>query len=177
LNPPSGNSSIETLYEEHQPWLLGWLRRRLGCGETAADLAQDTFVRLLARPRELDGARNVRSYLGTIAKGLCIDHWRRRRLEQVWLETLAAQPEAVALSPEHHALVLETLAEVEAMLRQLPPKVADAFLMAQLQGMRYAAIATALDVSERMVKKYMARALLHCALFEASLEESTRRSS
>ena len=33
----------ERLYLEHHGWLLGWLRRRLECSETAADLAHDTL--------------------------------------------------------------------------------------------------------------------------------------
>ncbi|WP_066737312.1 sigma factor [Cupriavidus sp. D384] len=40
-------STIESLYCDHHSWLKGWLHRRLGSAEQAADLAQDTFVRLL----------------------------------------------------------------------------------------------------------------------------------
>ncbi|MBV8624203.1 MAG: RNA polymerase subunit sigma, partial [Herbaspirillum sp.] len=36
--------SIEALYCDHHSWLQGWLRRRLGNSEQAADLAQDTFL-------------------------------------------------------------------------------------------------------------------------------------
>ncbi|WP_312155700.1 sigma factor, partial [Pseudomonas sp.] len=38
---------LEVLYGTHRGWLHGWLRRSLGCSQQAADLAQDTFVRLL----------------------------------------------------------------------------------------------------------------------------------
>ncbi|VFR44871.1 hypothetical protein BER2_4156 [plant metagenome] len=30
---------IENLYTDHHGWLLAWLRRRVGCGHRAADLA------------------------------------------------------------------------------------------------------------------------------------------
>lgn len=46
--------SVETLYSEHHGWLQNWLSRRLGCPSLAADLAQDTFVRLLSHPRQLN---------------------------------------------------------------------------------------------------------------------------
>lgn len=36
-------------YQDHHGWLCGWLRGKLGCAYSAADLAQDTFVRVLAR--------------------------------------------------------------------------------------------------------------------------------
>lgn len=105
-----------------------------------------------------------------MANGLCIDLWRRREVEQAWLAALAAHPEAAEPSPEHRAIVIETLCEVGAMLSRLPAKAASAFIFAQVHGMRYHEIAARLGVSERMVKKYMARAMLHCALIEAGLD-------
>lgn len=38
---------MSNLYRENQPWLRGWLYTRVGCSEAAADLARDTFLRLL----------------------------------------------------------------------------------------------------------------------------------
>lgn len=164
------SDSIQSLYREHHGWLLGWLRKRLNCPDSAADLAQDTFVRLMARPREIDRARNPIGYLRTIAQGLLIDHWRRGALERAWLETLAAQPQACAPSPERQALVLETLVQIDAMLSRLPAKPRRAFLLAQLHGLPHAAIAAELQVSERMVRKYLSQAMLHCLVLDAELK-------
>jgi RNA polymerase sigma factor (sigma-70 family) len=61
-------------------------------------------------------------------------------------------------------LVVEALMQVDAMLARLPNKVRRAFLLSQLHGMTYAAIGAELGVSERMVKKYMAQAMLHCLM-------------
>ena len=169
---PSADSGVcdqtEALYLSHHPWLVRWLQRRLGCVDTAADLAQDTFVRLLRRPRSVrysKGSDNrARAYLGTIANGLCIDHWRRRDVERALLEALAARPQAEEPAPEHRLLVIEALLAFDAMLRQLPDRVADAFILSQVEGLTYREIGGRLGVSERMVKKYMARAVLHCAM-------------
>ncbi|WP_033388268.1 sigma factor, partial [Pseudomonas psychrophila] len=40
-------NTVEVLYLDHHSWLTGWLRSKLGCPQSAADLAQDTFMRLL----------------------------------------------------------------------------------------------------------------------------------
>ncbi|TLX52809.1 RNA polymerase subunit sigma [Stutzerimonas nosocomialis] len=160
---------LHRFYSDHHGWLQGWLRRHLGCSHHAADLAQDTFVRILARDQDIASIREPRAYLHTIAKGLLANHWRRRQIELAYLEALALQPEQRAPSPETRALIVETLLEVDAMLARLPDRVRRAFLMSQLQGLTYAAIGEALGVSERMVKKYMAQAMLHClALQDAS---------
>lgn len=111
-----------------------------------------------------------RSYLATIARGLCIDLWRRRQLEKAWLDSLALCPQATQPSPEQRAIIVETLYEVDAMLARLPKNVREAFLLAQLHGLAYKQIAEQLGVGERMVKKYMAQALLHCAILEAELD-------
>ena len=155
---------LQQLYCEHHGWLQSWLRKRLGCAENAADLAQDTFMRMLAKERELTSLREPRAYLRTVAHSLLVNHWRRQALERAYLDALALQPLACAPSPETRELVMETLCAIDAMLRKLPGKVREAFLLSQLDGLTYAVIASRLQVSERMVKKYMAQAMLHCLL-------------
>lgn len=161
------SDAVSHLYHVHHGWLHGWLRRKLGCSHHAADLAQDTFVRVLMRDDSLT-MREPRAYLTTIANGLLIDHWRKRDIERAWLESIANRQEAVAPSPEQRLLVLDTLYRIDRMLASLPERVRQAFLLAQIHGLTYACIAGRLQVSERMVKKYMAQAMLACiALDEA----------
>jgi RNA polymerase sigma-70 factor (ECF subfamily) len=169
---PTASPSVDCLYCEHREWLQAWLRRRLGNAADAADLAQDTFLRLLVRPasRGLGSTGEARAYLRTLANGLCIDLWRRREVEAAWLETLASRPEAVEPSPEHRAIVVETLLEIGDMLERLSQKAAAAFIMAQVDGMPYREIADRLGVSDRMVKKYIAQAMLQCVLIEAGYQ-------
>lgn len=169
--PPSDNSyleSVSSLYVNHHRWLSVWLQRRLGCPATAADFAHDVYARLLQRRRELptDGQR---PYLATIARGLLVDHWRRKELEQAWLDTLAhCEPDWLPC-PESRLLILETLAWIDEALGQLKPRVRDAFLMAQLDGLRVSDIAAAMGVSVATIERDLARALLSChACLEAA---------
>ena len=167
---PLRDEEFRALYLGHHDWLHGWLRRRLGNAADASDLAHDAFLRLLCAPRRFDGEAPARGYLRTVANGMCIDLWRRRQVEQAWLATLAARPQAMEPSAEQRAIVIETLLEIGDMLARLPPRAARAFVMAQVDGLRYGEIGTRLGVSERMVKKYMAQAMLQCALIEAGME-------
>ena len=165
-------ADVGHLYVDHGGWLQHWLSRRFGHSFNAADVADlthDIFVRLLLKPRQFAGSGDARAFLCTVARGLCIDQWRRQRIERAWLEALAAQPEFVEPSLEYRALVLEALEEIDAMLRRLPGKAREAFLLAQLYGLGYREIAARVQVSERMVKKYMAQAMFQCLLLEAGL--------
>lgn len=154
--------AVHQLYAEHHGWLQSWLRRKLGCTHSAADLAHDTFVRVLLRPQAVPGLRTPRAYLTTLAKGVVSEHWRRQALERAYLEALAALPEPLALSPEERLQLLQTLEEIDAMLDGLAPKAREAFVLSQLEGLGYAEIATRLQVSERTVKRYMAQGFEQC---------------
>lgn len=172
---PPLHPDLCALYRDHHGWLQGWLRRRLGNAADAADLAHDAFLRLIQRPAP-DGfatAGAARAYLRTMAQGLCTDLWRRREVEQVWLESLAAQPVAYAPSPEQQSLVIETLMEVGEWLGRLPERVRTAFIQAQIHGLSTREIADHMGVSVRMVQKYLARAMLHLALIDAGLASSS----
>jgi RNA polymerase sigma-70 factor (ECF subfamily) len=155
--------TVHTLYEEHHGWLCGWLRKRLGCVDHAADLAQDTFIRVLSQ-RKAPELREPRAYLSTIARSLMIDMFRRRTLEQAYLTTLAAIPEPVDVSPETRELIIETLMEIDRLLDGLGERTREIFLLAQLDGLSYVEIGRRLQVSVNTVKKHAVRALTHCLL-------------
>lgn len=53
---------VERLYTDHHGWLQGWLRRKLGDGCVAADLAQDTFISVIDAGAA-DQIREPRSFL------------------------------------------------------------------------------------------------------------------
>lgn len=153
--------TTHALYREHHGWLKSWLRGKLGCSEQAADLTQDTFMRVLAARRH-EPVREPRSYLTTIARGLLIDHYRRRDLERAYLDALAHLPEPEAPSPEQRLLVLETLLQINAALDALPRDARRAFLLSQLDGLGYAEIASELKISLSTVKRHMLRAFRAC---------------
>ena len=152
--------AVAEIYTFHHGWLHGWLTGKLGCSHRAADIAQDTFVRVLQRKKPVTG--EPKALLTTIAKGLVTDHWRRSALEQAYLEALHQSEPGYAPSAEERHATLQLLERLSLMLDGLRPKVRDAFLLSQLQGLRYEEIARQLDVSKRSVERYIATAMYHC---------------
>lgn len=161
-------STIESLYCDHHSWLKSWLHRRLGSAEQAADLAHDTFVRLLVSERVPAQLDEPRAYLTTVARNLVSNHWRREQLEKAYLEALALAPREVELSPEDRAVMLETLLELDQLLDGLPPIVRQAFLLSQLDGHTHAQVADALGISVPTVKRYIVKALQQCYFADLS---------
>lgn len=156
-------TALDALYRDHRSWLQAWLHRRMGCSETAADVAQDTFVRVLLR-RELPALNEPRSFLATIARGLMVDHFRRAHLERAYLQELAALPEAHQPSAEDRALMIEALLEIERLLSGLSARARRAFLLSRLDGLSHAEIAAQVGVSVPRVRQYLAQGLRCCYL-------------
>lgn len=159
---PIPHQELDSLYSCHHGWLRGWLRRRVGCSEQAADLAQDTFLRLLNRPRALAELKQPRSYLATVARGLVINCWQRQELERAWLDSLRVLAPELTPSLEEQQLALESLERVLRMLEGLPQRVAEIFVLSQIDGLSYPAIAGQLGISVNVVQKAMLKAARHC---------------
>jgi RNA polymerase sigma-70 factor (ECF subfamily) len=159
---------VEAIYTANHSWLVTWLRYRVGCRELAADFAHDTFLRLMARGC-VSSIDEPRAFLRTVAKGLMIDFWRKRAIEQAYIEALASLPENCAPSAEEQALVMEELYRISLILSGLPKVVRTVFVLARLDGKSYPAIAEELGISLITVKRYMQRAYL--VLAEASLAD------
>jgi RNA polymerase sigma factor (sigma-70 family) len=158
---------LKNLYSEHHGWLYGWLRGKLGNRAEAADLAQDTFLRLLGK-REVTPLREPRGYLATIARGLLIDRYRRQALEQAYLEALAQQAEPASVCAETHAIIIETLLAIDRLLDGLGARTRAIFLLAQIEELSYVDISRRLGVSLPTVKKHLVRAYTECLMLAAA---------
>ncbi|WP_309565961.1 sigma-70 family RNA polymerase sigma factor [Methylobacillus flagellatus] len=154
-------NAFKALYANHHSWLNHWLRMKMGNQSDAADLAQDTFLRVLLSG-DVDKLHEPRAFLTTVASGLVSNFYRRKKLEQAYIDALLHLPEAEVPSPEAKAIMLETLVEIDGLLDGLPYKVRKAFLLSQLDGMSQADIAGELGVSISTVKRYIVQAVEQC---------------
>lgn len=152
---------VQSVYQAHHQWLRSVLQRKLGNASDAADLAHDTFERLI-RADLREPLNEPRAYLRTIASRLLIGRARRAALETAYAETLALQPAPVEPSVEARALIIEALEQVCELLDTLPMTSRRIFLMAQIDGLSYAEIGQRLSLTPNAVQKSLARALVHC---------------
>lgn len=159
---PTITQRMSVLYSDHHGWLFAWLRKKLGCPHEAADLAQDTFTRILASRDALFNMQEPRAYLTTTAKHLLLNQARKRAIEAAYLTGLAALGEDHAPAAEQVMAAIEALEQISMVLQGLAQKPREAFLMRYLDGMSHTDIATNLNVSTKMVQKYLVSALVHC---------------
>lgn len=157
-------NGLVAAFQAHYDELLRFLSRRLGTAERAADVAQDTYLRLTTANKGGEEVRDARAFVFRVAGNLAIDERRRdgRRADvQATPEAGAAVPDP-APSAEAGLLQRERLRLLDAALEELPGNVRSALLMSRVDGLTHAAIARRLGVSDSMVAKYIAQALRHC---------------
>jgi len=76
--------------------------------------------------------------------------------------SLAMADHPGAPSPEQILMTSQALAQISAILEGLAERPRQAFLLHYLDGDTHAEIAAKLGVTDRMVRKYLVSALLHC---------------
>jgi len=155
-------ADLRSLFYVHRADLLRFLTCRVGCADTAADLAQESFLRLLRLGPSLQ-MNDARAYLFTAAANLARDHLRHERLARPadnGEDVLAAMPDP-APSAEREAIARAELARARVLLAELPERTRIAFEMHRLGGYSQTEIAAHLGVSVTLVWRMIHKAYGH----------------
>ncbi|MGH7623407.1 MAG: RNA polymerase sigma factor [Gemmatimonadaceae bacterium] len=138
--------------------------------ETAEDLAQDTFIKVLNNIDRYRPEFKLSSWLFKIANNVTIDHLRRRQLATVSLDgsphaQTAAEAQATSLDVESRGeSALEAMesrelgSAIERAIGQLRPEYRSCILLRHVEGRSYEEIAATLDLPLGTVKTYIHRA-------------------
>lgn len=158
------------------------LARELRDPHYAADIAQSSFERVYAQATDQRGPvantetpagsaiESPRALLFRVARNLCIDEARRRKVAQEWVRSQAVlgTPHA-APSGEYLLAQQRVLRRVVQTLEQLPPRRREVFLLFRAYGHSRVEIAQRLRITEMAVAKHVLRATLDCSRVFASL--------
>ena len=133
----------------------------VGKHDEAEDLAQDIFLKIFKSLNTFDRRANFQTWLISISRNLCIDHYRSVRKER---ETIDRDVDANELTPASHEpgpiAALEQRDRV-TLLRQamaaLPETLRTAVLMRDIQELSYQEIADTLRLPEGTVKSRINR--------------------
>jgi RNA polymerase sigma-70 factor (ECF subfamily) len=133
----------------------------VGRHDQAEDLTQDIFLKVFKSLETFDRRANFQTWLVSVSRNLCIDHYRSVRKEREMLDRddtaieLASSPNS-----DEQMAVLEQRDRV-ALLREamanLPQTLRTAVVMRDLQELTYQEIADKLDLPEGTVKSRINR--------------------
>ncbi|WP_208856216.1 MULTISPECIES: sigma-70 family RNA polymerase sigma factor [Brucella] len=141
---------IQNLFRHHAKGMARFLHRRGINQETAVDLTQDTFLRVIATPPR-DGMQNnnPKAYLYQAARNLGINHQKREALIEI---TSLDDEDAVKLadpapSAERIVCSKQCLVQTYQALSELPERTRLAFEMHRLGERTIAEVAEELGIS------------------------------
>ncbi|MBL8269827.1 RNA polymerase sigma factor [Steroidobacter sp.] len=155
--------AISELFREHNRALVHFLLTRLPNEAEAREVAQEAYVRLLQLDKPI-AASFLRWTLFKIAHGIAVDRHRQRTV-RVRLDRLDAVDELDVSSPtENSVMASDELAQVLATLRELPRNCQQAFLLHRFRDLSTVEVAQQMGLTDRMVRKYVQRALVYCRL-------------
>lgn len=139
--------------------LCARLTRRTGCAEEAADIVQDSFLRLAQRSNT--SIDNPEGYMWRIARNLAVD--RRRRSQTFPCVPLEDDVPSVMPAPDRVVVGRQSLEEVMRIVDNLPQRCREVFVLRKIDGLEQEEIATRLGISQNMVQKHLRKALADIA--------------
>jgi len=160
---PSGDANVDSFVRENQAELLNFFRHRLTQSQDAADLAQETWSRLM-RYRQDQPPASLRSLLFTIARNVLKNHWRWSSLHQIEQPTDFSALDVAYEQPgvERRWQARRYLEMLEATVAAMPDKRRTVFLLSRIEGLSNAEVAQRCGISVKMVEKHLAKAIVQC---------------
>lgn len=169
----------------HYADLRRQLTRDLRDPHYAADIAQSSFERVYAHALKMNkdiridaasdspqgtGIESPRALLFRVARNLCVDDARHRKVAQEWVSThFSVGSRQTVPSCEFIASQQQVLARVVETLETLPPRRREVFLLFRAYGHTRAEIAQQLGITEMAVAKHLLRAAIDCSRVFATL--------
>jgi RNA polymerase sigma-70 factor (ECF subfamily) len=157
-----------TLYQRHLPRIMGTCMQMTHDRELAADLAQDTFVKIIRAIDKFDGRARFTTWITTIAMNVCRSKFRSEKLRRhASLDAPARGRDDTSLPEPAQPTEPNGVSRVEAnedrdrvlaALSRLDPDQRAVLILADSQGLSYEHIAGTLGVAVGTVKSRLFRA-------------------
>ena len=128
----------------------------VGKHDEAEDLTQDIFLKIFKSLSTFDRRANFQTWLISVSRNLCIDHYRSVRKERQTIDRGVDASELSPVSTEVSPIAALEQRDRVVLLRQalaeLPDTLRTAVLMRDIQELSYQEIAKALRLPEGTVK-------------------------
>lgn len=152
--------AFDAIFHAHYAHLVRMAESVVRERSLAEELAQDVMLELWRRRASLRLEQSFRAYLVRAARNRALNHIRHQQVVAREAAAAALDPRS-APSAEDNLLGVELEAMVRQAIEELPEKIGEVFRLSREYGLKYAEIASALDISVKTVEKRMGQALAH----------------
>ncbi len=152
---------IERLFREHNDSLVRFVLARLHSEAEAHEIVQEAYVRLL-KLDEPDAVSYLRAFMYRTAANLVQDRLKQRQRRSELRQLLVFDNPEPSADVELTVDADDALKVIRQAIGEMPPKCRTAFLLHRVHEVPVAEVAERMNLSVRMVRLYIARALAHC---------------
>lgn len=165
--------------------LLNFLARAVNNRDAAADLAQESYLRVLDLQQSGETVADPRALLYRTARNLVIDRHRR---DAVRGQHVDADPDAndqlldalaapAAFEPETAAMSAQAVQAMLAVIGELPLRCRQAFILHKFDGLSQAQVAQQMGISLTMVERHIKNAMQACRRCQQQSDAAARKPS
>ena len=155
------HNQITRLFRDHRDALTQFLVYRVRCPETAQDLCQETYLRLL-RDNGVSHDENLSGFLFRVADRLAINYLKWQRLARNSGTPLHDDLVCPKHLPDEITSLRQQCEILLEAINSLPSKYRQVFLLRKIDELSYTEIAQRLGISEKTVQRHLVNAMLHC---------------
>lgn len=139
--------------------LVGFLKKILGNGEEAKEIAQDVFIKLWENRREIDPEKKVEGFIYTTAKNMAFNLIKRKGIHSRYHNEQLFTQEKSGQSPDEDLISKEMELLIRLVVNNMPPQRRRAFELSRNEELTYEEIALRMGVSHDTVKSHIKQAL------------------
>jgi RNA polymerase sigma-70 factor (ECF subfamily) len=154
-------SAWDEIVRRHSRLVFNVAYKFVGTYELAEDLAQDVFIKLFKSLGSFDRRANFQTWLVSVSRNLCIDHYRSVRKERETIARNVDPADLASVAPGRGAhAALERRDRVQLLrtaLDRLAPALRTAVMLRDVQELTYLEIADRLGLPEGTVKSRINR--------------------
>jgi RNA polymerase sigma-70 factor (ECF subfamily) len=177
------------IVERHWRKVFNVAYKFVGRHEEAEDLTQDIFLKVFRSLATFDRRANFQTWLISVSRNLCIDHYRSVRKERDTIDRdvdpNALAPASAEATPERQLELRDRAAMLRKALDCLPATLRSAVVLRDIRELTYQEIAEKLDLPEGTVKSRINRGRAELARqlqrvrdqFEPAAAEASPRSA
>lgn len=155
-NTDDHDDFLNQLVQDYGRALVNYFMKRGAQHATAEDLTQEVYSRLLKRKHK-DPILNIRGYIMQTAWSVWSDYWRRQKSRAdnytTQYDDILHSPEGY--TPEHILEGKEAIFEAVKILKQMPDRTRQIYLLCHVDGMKRKHMARRLGISISAIDKHL----------------------
>lgn len=156
----AGNDdALELLFNKYYSNLCHYVQTIVNDSVLSEDIVTDLFADFWVKRSKLEITQNFRGYIYASARNASLAYLRKKKLDTVSLEDYTDIDVAESQTPFSKFDKELTDLNIEFILRQIPPRSRQVFVLQRFEEMKYKEISKFLSISIKTVESHMSKAL------------------